>query len=488
MVSSIQQFGESGIKNLSDLIVNFMKDPTDIATFVQGIRDEVIKLGLNIVKETFEDCDLMLRESEKRRLKWQIVKQDRKTLTTSIGDVTFKKTLFKNKQSGERCYLMDRIMGLDPHERFTEDAEAQMLWEAVQTSYRKAGEETSLMSHVSKETVMNKLHALEFPEAPKPAEKKVVDYLYIDADEDHVSLQFKEKKGDLEKGENGRKNNCVLEKLVYVYEGVEPEAPGSKRHCLVNPHYFSGVYDGEDNKNLWDEVYEYLDSHYDLSKVKKIYLNADGGPWIQAGAKRLSGVTSVLDEFHLNKYILKLTSHMPDSAEDARKELYAALRDGKKAEFRRVVERIGGCAQNDAAKKRVAESSGYILSNWDAARIRVEKRDAVAGCSAEGHVSHVLSSRMSSRPMGWSRTGADRMGHLRAYYWNKGDMLELVRYQPEELSAAAGAEEEVLSSAEMMAWERKHHSDIGKYVESITHNISLQARKKAAFYRHIFDL
>jgi len=127
-----------------------------------------------------------------------------------------------------------------------------------------------------------------------------VDYLYIDADEDHVSLQFKEKKGDLEVGENNHKNNCVLAKLVYVYEGIEKEAPESKRHKLIHPHYFSGIYDGKDNQNLWDEVYHYLDSHYDLEKVKKIYLNADGGAWIKAGKQRISGLTSVLDEYHLN--------------------------------------------------------------------------------------------------------------------------------------------------------------------------------------------
>ena len=115
---------------------------------------------------------------------------------------------------------------------------------------------------MSKQTVKNKLHKLTFPqqkeEQPK---KKAVEFLYIDADEDHVSLQFKEKKGDLETGENNWKNNCVLAKLVYVYEGLEPESPKSKRHKLVNPHYFSGVYDGADNAELWDEVYAYLDSH-----------------------------------------------------------------------------------------------------------------------------------------------------------------------------------------------------------------------------------
>ncbi|MCD7723988.1 MAG: ISLre2 family transposase [Clostridiales bacterium] len=489
MLISIQQFEEIGIKKIEKVIEEFTKNPTDIASLVYGIRDGVISLGLNIIEETLEDCDHMLRESGKRKLDWQIVKQDKKVLTTSLGDITFKKTLFKNKKDGERCYLLDQIVGLEPHEQMTEDAEAKMLEEAVQTSYRKAGEETSLSeSNVSKETVMNKLHALKFPEAPKPAEKKVVDYLYIDADEDHVALQFKEKKGDLEQGEDGRKNNCVLVKLVYVYEGVEPEAPKSKRNRLINPHYFSGVYEGEDNQKLWDEVYEYLDNNYDLSKVKKIYLNADGGGWIQAGKNRIAGVTSVLDEFHLSKYLLKMTGHMLESAGEARKELYAVIRNGTKEKFREVVEKIEGCAETEAAKKRVAEGANYILSNWTAAKIRVEKRDAIAGCSAEGHVSHVLSSRMSSRPMGWSRTGADRMGHLRAYYWNGGDMLELVRYQSEELPVAVGAENDVISSAEMLAWERQHHNELGKYVESITHSVSIQTKMKVAFNKSIYGL
>lgn len=38
-------------------------------------------------------------------------------------------------------YLLDRIIGLEKHERITEDAQARMLKEAVQTSYRRGGEE-----------------------------------------------------------------------------------------------------------------------------------------------------------------------------------------------------------------------------------------------------------------------------------------------------------------------------------------------------------
>ena len=70
-----------------------------------------------------------------------------------------------------------------------------MLNEAVQTSYRRGGEETSLTTDVKKQTVKNKIHALKFPKnTKKPSEKKKFEYLYIEADEDHTALQFREKK------------------------------------------------------------------------------------------------------------------------------------------------------------------------------------------------------------------------------------------------------------------------------------------------------
>ena len=44
MIKSIQQFEESGIKKLEKVIESFMKDPKDMASFVYGVRDEVIAL------------------------------------------------------------------------------------------------------------------------------------------------------------------------------------------------------------------------------------------------------------------------------------------------------------------------------------------------------------------------------------------------------------------------------------------------------------
>jgi len=126
-----------------------------------------------------------------------------------------------------------------------------------------------------------------------------VEYLYIDADEDHVALQFRDKRGDIIVTEDGYKNNFQISKLAYEYEGIEPERPKSKRNKLINPYYFGRVCEGKGNEELWDEIWEYINNTYDLDKVKKIYLNADGGAWIETGRKRLSGITCVLDEFHL---------------------------------------------------------------------------------------------------------------------------------------------------------------------------------------------
>ena len=46
------------------------------------------------------------------------------------------------------------------------------------------------------------------------------------------------------------------------------------------------------------------------------------------------------------------------------------------------------------------------------------------GCSAEGHVSNLLSIRFSSRPMGWSQKGTDSLSQTRVFVLKDGEVLE----------------------------------------------------------------
>ena len=469
MVKSIKHFAEESIKNFEKLEDDFFKNPEQTAEYVLGITKELHKVGLLMIKESLETMNQMLKESGKRQVFWVIEKDNEKDLITLLGTVTFTKTLFTNKQTGEMKYLLDEIIGLEKNERMTADAEAKLLTEAVQNSYRRGGEECSLESSVSKQTVKKKIHALKFPKnGKKPEKKKELEYLYIEADEDHVSLQYRDKKGDLKKNENGQKNNCLLTKLVYVHERIEPEAPKSKRYKLVNPYYFCRVCDGKGNENFWDEIYEYIESHYELSKTKKIYLGADGGGWIETARKRIHGVSYVLDEYHLQKYLMRMTSHMKDSTEDAWKELCDAIKRKAKEDFIGIADRLIDALpaeKTESGTKRIKESRDYILSNWGAARLRLLRKDGVIGSSTEGHVSHVLSSRMSSRPMGWSRKGASKMAQLRAYYYNRKDMLELVRFQKQEALQAAGGEKDIILSIQMLRAEKNRNGELGKYID-----------------------
>ena len=208
MVKSIQYFNEECVPVFERLEDDFLKDPSDIASYITKLTDELHKAGIRMIEETLGYLDQMITESEMRKLSWVVDRHEAKQLITSLGSVNYNKTLFKNKAEGKRSYIIDMLMGMDPHERMTEDAEARLLEETVQTSYRRGGEKTSILDSVSKQTVMKKIHALQFPpEDEVLIDKKFVQFLYIDADEDHVSLQFKEKKGDLIKGENGYKYN-----------------------------------------------------------------------------------------------------------------------------------------------------------------------------------------------------------------------------------------------------------------------------------------
>lgn len=117
--------------------------------------------------------------------------------------------------------------------------------------------------------------------------------------------------------------------------------------------------------------------------------------------------------------------------------------------------------------------------------MRLKHKDGLLGCSAEGHVSHILSDWMSSRPMGWSVRGAANMVQLRAYERNGGDMLELVRYQRREMPKAAGAENDIISAKQMLIAEKSRRREPGKYVDAITHSITLDTKKKVYFNAHI---
>ena len=200
MIKSIQHFQTEGVKKLEDIFVSYSSNLSKIAEMVEGVTKSVVELGCSMIAEEWEFYDTVLRERRNLRPDWEIIRRDPITRLTSLGEVTYFRTYFRNKKTGERCYLLDTLIGFEKNEYLTEDAVARIFEEAADSSYRKGGTNACVSGAVvSKETVMEKLHPLCFPLLEAPDEKKSVKTLYIGESngQDTKQEQFPENKGTL---------------------------------------------------------------------------------------------------------------------------------------------------------------------------------------------------------------------------------------------------------------------------------------------------
>lgn len=459
MYYSIQDFIENGIANLEECEKSLMKNPLNWTDQILGIQQILRKFGAAVISELLEECNTILENSIKRRAFWRIKDRTKKHLLTSVGMIGFTHTRFEHKETGKTAYLLDQILGIQPHARISRDLECRLLEEAAQSSYRKAGYTASEQDPVSGQTVMRHVHRLKCirQENGQDQEKRRVKQLYVEADKDHIALQFHEKKGDIKRfkghGDNGR-----IIKLVYVHEGIETEG---KRRSLKHRKYFGGYYTGEENKRLWEEVKEYIEETYDTDSLETIYFQSDGGGWMKKGMELL-GADFVLDEFHLKKYVKRMVRSTGEPEREA--EVNEWIKEGKKKELEEWVKEKAAVLEEKEGKK-LENSYGYIKRNWKGVRNRVGKKAGVLGSSTESHVSHVISARMSSRPMGWSKEGAKKLSFLRIYWKNGGKMEQLL--SEERRCEEKRGEEKILSAAELIHWEKQTKKHNGKYVDAV---------------------
>ncbi len=419
---------------------DFLEHLDKLDVLEETVCDLSNKAAAEFIGEVLTEADGLIRDSGARKMEFTVQRKRQRTLISSVGDVTFTHTLYKDGDGKTRC-LLDEMIHLPGRERFTAPAEAKVLKEAAVHSYQHAAD--SIESHeqtITKTTVMNKVHAIEeeLPELDEmPEERKQCEYLYIEADEDHIHAQ----KDDKVQG-------CFFGKLIYLFEGKEEVCNG--RRALISPHYFGGLYAGtKANRDLWKEVNDYIEEHYDTEVLKCVYINSDGGAWIRAGAEYIYKGKLVADKYHLMTYINRVARCAEDSEDDIKAEFYKSIYKGRKQKIFQLLDQVQTCCPG--SDRAVEECRTYFNSNWEYI-YRAFHDEHVLGCSTEGHISNVYSDRMSSRPMGWSETGTDRMCKLRCFIRNYGSkkVLDLVNYRRGkelERSRATGTEGMIEESA-----------------------------------------
>ena len=419
----IKQHQKEIIEVLEEGKRKVVEDPEAGISEISGpLENKLDELGKELMKKTLEDKEKEIKQSNKRLKEgWTVErKNQKKSIVTVFGEVKYHRTYYSKKVGNdtEYTFLVDDLFGIGRHQRVEPLVEARLVETASDTSYQKSGKQVVKDVDLTATTVMNKVHQLDkldkkLQEKDKNSDKKEVDVLYIEADEDHISLQ------------NGKN---AISKLVYVHEGYknkveDKENDKEARSRLKNVHYISGEF--KESEEIWLEVADYVDKNYKLDKIEKIFIGGDGDPWIKEGLNWLPNSKFILDKYHLNDRIITATVH----EQKYRSKLWSALNILDKSRIKLLFAELITKAKKETRKNRIREARDYIYNQWEGIKNHVEDEDAI-NPSAEPHVSHILSDRMSSRPMGWSNKGMDKMSKLRAFKFNGGtrkEILELIK-------------------------------------------------------------
>lgn len=111
-----------------------------------------------------------------------------------------------------------------------------------------------------------------------------------------------------------------------------------------------------------------------------------------------------------------------------RSEIYRAINGKKKWAAEEVFDKILNVTESETKTKAVESAKNYILGNWTGIMESVKAKDKSLQCSAEGHVSHIYSDRMSSRPLDGAEPVRIRWqdcvytARIRGIYWNWFDI------------------------------------------------------------------
>ena len=419
---------ECAVEEIISLIAKDLKE-LSFSDIVRTTQKTVNNLGVSLIEQIVKIID---QNYNNQRDKHSIILRHTKTrkMVSGMGELNLTRRLYFDKASGKYFFAVDELLNMEKYSRIESELKTKLINDATLTSY---GEASKLSNGcVSRQTVHNLVKGVE----PKKLEVqakglKAVEQIYIEADEDHIHLN------------NGKSAEV---KLVYVHEGRQRVNRG--RMALRDARYFVSVSSGNE---IWEYVSDYLYAQYDTRNAE-IHLSGDGANWIKQGLNAIPKAQYHLDKFHVYKSVTDATA----GDRRLRNQIINSIKLGDSKSVQSLYMQRWGGMGTARARNRLYDSLQYIENNFDSIDLTAE-----SNCSAECHVSHVLSARLSSRPMAWSLTGAEKMAQLRAFYFNGGDFAEL--YQGRVIS-----EPEVLNTYNVHAirenYKVDHSIPIGRIV------------------------
>ena len=407
METILTESNEFVIKLVGEYLKN-LENERGLSDFTDDLQKHFMELGKKTIEFMLSYAEEIIFRLPDRKSNYTSLEKDDRKILTIFGNIAFKRRYYANKETNAKTYLLDEYFRLEKKERMLSNVEEKLVEEAIVTTYEHAGELAVYGEKITRQTVKNKIRNTKVIDFPRISdEKKKVKILYLIADEDHVALQ----KGGIEEP-----------RFVMVYENF---AKIGKRIKLLNKKHFGGLYKGRID-DLWEEVATYIDDTYDTGYLEKVYLSGDGASWIKTGVSWIVKSRFVLDKFHLQKAINGIVGRETKDSENYKIRIYRSLHKLDFVELNEIVYEILAEEMEKTKRERKEKLLNYLLNNKTGITNLYKNRKELHGCSAEGHISHIYSDRLSSRPKGWCIPNLDNMSRLRIYKANEGKVKDLI--------------------------------------------------------------
>lgn len=378
---------------------------TDIDAIGTKILDCSKNISLDILRSVISKINRHVRNDKIGRKDSGIVIKEKsipRTVMLMIGELSYERDYCYDKNAKRYFYPVDEILSVEKYERIGKSVSAELVNKATEYSYAKSANIVT-DGKVSRQTVRNSILKIKVPEKQAKEMGKEVRELHIFADEDHAHMQ---KPGKAK----GKKNQIVP--VVTVTEGIV--AISTNRNATVNAMHF--VDEEFDAKRLWASVDGYISVAYSKETLHKVYLHGDGGKWIKSGLNERGDVVRVMDGYHFWKRTREISKMYPDA--QVRKRVRCSIINDDKRKLETIIQSLLCDAPDEKVYNRVKEYGKYLFSHYKEIRNRLVLD--IPGSCTEGLVSHVLSSRFSRNPMGWSAKGLGTLSKAKVYVLNGG--------------------------------------------------------------------
>ena len=360
----------------------------------QNIMNEASGLFFSLL---FENIDNTFKNSKKRKENYYINKSNvKRTIVTIFGTITFYRTLYINKLTGEYYFYVDDVLGLEAYKNYDPIIRAILVQDSVVTNPNHTSKYSPLNILNLKNQLTNSIPKQTIYKFKQDTKIRKVNYkeietnkaLYVMVDEKWIHKQDKN---------NPNKKKWIMSKCFVTFTGIKRKG---KRSRLTGRHIFITSSD-----KPWKEFMDEIHMIYNFEEINTINLLSDAGSWILSGASELklysnNKVTINTCEFHVKQKINRSTTD---------KELRLTIANivyekEDKEEFIKEMDKLIESKTSDSRKQKITEYKNYILKHWKGI---INMKHSLCKSSMEAHIEHCIASSFSSVPKAYSENNIE---------------------------------------------------------------------------------